>query len=156
VGLAEILGEVAYNDSKSLNDVLGESMGLVMVFVPDTTGVSSYLQLKNLRNNINQITTLGWSVVIITSQNKGGISDLPFPVITDSENTFATYFNTLGTDFSNPHISMRTKRRTYLIQNDYQTAHVIDDIHPGDHVGDILNLIQPDTDYSFESSTSKV
>jgi len=133
-------------DGQTLHDMTGVN-GIILVFVPDTKGISSQLQLKDIRNNYHKIRSYGLNVLIISSESEENIDihteelSLSFPVYHDHDNHLSKLFNTLGKQFQNPYISERTKRRTFILNQKLQTKHVIDDIHPGSHTDDILNYL---------------
>lgn len=156
----EVVSSFQITETETLSSISANLNGVVLVFVPDTRSISSKLQLKDLRNNYHKIQSEGWSVVVITSESPEMVNNssenlsLPFPVKHDVDNQISKAFNTLGTVFENPNISERTKRRTYILNSELATIHVIDDIHPVNHTKDILRLLTQQPEWSLSSQIS--
>ncbi len=129
-----------------LSDYKGKKV--ILYFYPKDNTSGCTAEACSLRDGYEQLGNLGFDVIGVSPDNeKSHLNfikkfDLPFRLIADTEQTVAALYGVWGEKKMYGRNYMGILRTTFLIDEKGEITHLISKVNTGDHVNQILELIE--------------
>ena len=129
-----------------LSDYKGKR--IILYFYPKDNTSGCTAEACSLREGYEQLVNLGYDVVGISPDSEKSHQnfikkyDLPFRLIADTNQEVATLYGVWGEKKMYGRSYMGILRTTFLIDEKGVIAHVISKVSTGDHVNQILEIVE--------------
>ncbi len=129
-----------------LSDHKGKKV--ILYFYPKDNTSGCTAEACSLRDGYEQLSNLGFDVIGVSPDNEKSHQnfikkfDLPFKLIADTDKAVATLYGVWGEKKMYGRSYMGILRTTYIIDEKGVINHVISKVNTGEHVNQIIELIE--------------